>query len=105
MSRARWQYASIKTKGIKLVPLHVLKDEQGTVHSRCLLLPRKGSSQFTILDLYLFLEVSGNASLISLWGNGVLSLMSRERLDDITVFVKVESQCHSFALHLRAMKS
>lgn len=35
MSRARWQYASIKTKGIKLVPLHFLKDEQGTVHTKC----------------------------------------------------------------------
>lgn len=54
---------------------------------------------------YLFFEVSGNACIISLRGNAVLSLMSRERLDDVTGFRKLESQCHSCALHLVTMKT
>lgn len=39
-------------------------------------------------------------ALPPLWGNSVLSLISRESLDNVTVFVKLESRYPSFVLHL-----
>lgn len=91
--RARWQCASRGTKVTNLVWPQLLKDQWETAPTRCLFLSKKGWSQFTVLDF--FLGVSGNSCMISLWGHGGLSLMNRERLDNVTGFGKLESLCHS----------